>query len=567
MKSMFTNIIVISTIIKIVVSMSDMCPSVCVCKWKSGKRTVECTDRALITIPKEIDTETQVLDLSGNNLQILPDRTFHKIDLLNVQRLYLRSCRIGQIEKLAFKGLTNLIELDLSYNLLTQIPTDAFRSIPFLRDLILTRNPISKIDSNAFAILSNLVKLDLSNCQLNTISPQAFDGIESLELLKLSGNKLSELQPKTIEKFQRLHSIELHNNPWLCNCGLRGVKEWLLNNNMPFLIAPICRYGPEHVVSKSFNELDIDDFACKPEMLPVSRYIETNTGDNATIICRIGAVPSAYVKWYWNGRLLINNSVFSSHQKIFIDEFGKFEKRSRLTLTNAQEIDSGDFYCVAENRAGSAEANFTLHVSLRMAGMASLTNGHIAGLSAALVMLIMCIIFMISILVMRLKKLPFHDTTKNPNRLEIVHSNNNGKLSLSPVDSPLSPTGPVVTINDIDCTMKPVYSPSSGSVNPDLINDTRSDQSSIATSAAATTTSKQYYYGYPNDYGLPIVHNTATATNMEFISPTSNLKTLRVWQKGGIPVLPPMSAAFKRALHQNRNSPDEGYQEGNTTDV
>uniref|UniRef100_W8BNE8 Uncharacterized protein n=1 Tax=Ceratitis capitata TaxID=7213 RepID=W8BNE8_CERCA len=46
-----------------------------------------------------------------------------------------------------------------------------------------------------------------------------------------------------------------------------------------------------------------------------------------------------------------------------------------------------------------------------------------------------------------------------------------------------------------------------------------------------------------------------------------NAKTIRVWQKGGVPVLPPVTA-LKRALTSNsRNSPDEGYQEGCGTDV
>ena len=564
MLSKMSLVLVLSTMVVIVVSsITDQCPSVCICKWKSGKRTVECMDRALITIPKEIDTETQVLDLSSNNLQILPQEAFRKLDLTNLQRLYLRSCSIGQIEKFAFKGLTNLIELDLSHNLLTAIPTDTFQSTPSLRDLILSHNPISKIDHDAFTHLSSLVKLDVSSCQLKTISPEAFNGIESLELLKLSDNMLSELPPRSLRKFERLHSLDLHSNPWLCDCRLRGVKEWLLINNMQFLIVPVCRYGPDHVLGQSFTELDPDDFACKPDMLPISRYVESSTGENATIVCRIGAVPSARVKWYWNGRLLINNSVFSSHQKIFIDEFGIFEKRSRLTLTNAQETDSGEFYCVAENRAGSAEANFTLYVSSRMVGMASLTTYHILGLSAALVTLILCILFLISLLVIRLKKCPsFDEPSKHPNQLEIVQNDNvpNGKIALTPVQTPVSP----VTMNDIESSvMKPVYSPSSGSVNPDLINDTKRLDSCEFNSVENNydPSTRQYYYGYP---AMP------NSSNPEFnVPPASsmNLKTLRVWQRGAIPVLPPMTAAFKRALHQNRGSPDEGYQEGNTTDV
>ena len=79
-----------------------------------------------ISIPDEIDVETQVLDLSGNNLQILPREVFARHGLLNLQKLHLSDCKIGQIDPTAFRGLTNLVELNLAGNLLTSIPTATF---------------------------------------------------------------------------------------------------------------------------------------------------------------------------------------------------------------------------------------------------------------------------------------------------------------------------------------------------------------------------------------------------------------------------------------------------------
>ncbi|CAO1367295.1 unnamed protein product, partial [Diamesa hyperborea] len=151
----------------------------------------------------------------------------------------------------------------------------------------------------------------------------------------------------------KLHWVELHDNPWLCDCRLRATKLWLTEKNIPYPVAPVCSGGPERVIDKSFADLHVDDFACKPEMLPMRRFVDAVSGENATILCRTGAVPAASVMWYWNGRLLNNNSAFSSYQKVYIYEDGGFEKRSRLVLTNAQETDSSEFYCVAENRAGS----------------------------------------------------------------------------------------------------------------------------------------------------------------------------------------------------------------------
>ena len=80
----------------------EFCPSVCQCKWKGGKQTVECIDKQLITIPENIDQTTQVLDMSGNNLQQLPRETFIRLELLNLQKLFLRNCKLGQIDVEAF---------------------------------------------------------------------------------------------------------------------------------------------------------------------------------------------------------------------------------------------------------------------------------------------------------------------------------------------------------------------------------------------------------------------------------------------------------------------------------
>ena len=92
----------------------------------AGKRWVECRDPDQISIPDQIDMETQVLDLSGINLQILSREVFARHGLLNLQKLHLSSCKIGQIDPTAFRGLTNLVELNLSGNLLTSVPTATF---------------------------------------------------------------------------------------------------------------------------------------------------------------------------------------------------------------------------------------------------------------------------------------------------------------------------------------------------------------------------------------------------------------------------------------------------------
>ncbi|KAL3267234.1 hypothetical protein HHI36_011368 [Cryptolaemus montrouzieri] len=649
-------------------SIKDHCPGSCTCKWKGGKQTVECVERGLIMLPENVNVETQVLDVSNNNLQILPRETFARSGLTNLQRVFFKNCLIGQVDELAFSGLTNLVELDLSFNLLTSVPSKSFNGIPFLRDLNLANNPISKIDGNAFKATPGLIKLDLSNCEIQTIAPKAFDGIELLESLKLNGNKLSELRPTTVQNLQRLHGVELHDNPWNCDCRLRSVKEWIIQFNIPYSEPPICSGGPERVILKSFNDLSIDDFACKPEMLPVARYIEVLSGENASLTCRANAVPQAYMKWYWNGRLLVNNSGFSTYQRVVIYETGIQEKISTLVLLDAHKIDNSEFYCVAENRAGNAEANFTLLVAAKNGGLMEFLKGQLASLSAVLVILVLFILLILSILIMRLRTITLSET-KTPGHIEVVavangptHKSASNLSSprqetssftdrkpselnfCNPVQKPprsIDSTYPTVHFNGVSDAPTPNYSsPSPSGNNPDLINDTKlqgnedifpeatkdcfvddftqrppsgeysrnadslypsglwehaeaevhsrqqssfcatqhyDDKTPIITDGSSTcgSTEELRYRalganrGYPTDYGLPIVNpglEVGITNSPSQVNFPANAKTLRVWQKGGVPVLPPVSA-LKRAFTSSRNSPDEGYQEGCGTDV
>uniref|UniRef100_A0A6V7KH69 Ig-like domain-containing protein n=1 Tax=Bracon brevicornis TaxID=1563983 RepID=A0A6V7KH69_9HYME len=617
------GVLLIITLISTPLAIGDKCADECTCKWKSGKRTVECVNRTLTSIPDKIDPETQVLDASENYIRVLPSRIFTKVSLTNLQRLYLKKCRMQQIDKDAFAGLTNLVELDLSYNLLSTVPSKSLGKAAFLRDLSLAHNQLERVNGDAFITTPNLVKLDLSNARIVDIDANGFRGLESLETLKLNGNRIATFHSDTFMPLNKIKSVELQDNPWICNCHLREMRLWMFKHNLPLIIAPIC-HGPDQLANRPFNELELDDFACRPVLMIASSYAEATIGENASIVCHVSAIPDAKVKWFWNGKLLANHSTLNSHQKIYIYEEGQFSKTSTLILTNAQESDSSEFYCVAENRAGSVEANFTLHVSLRTAGMAGLGSGQIAGISAALVVLILFILLIILVLFVRLRRMPVKDV-KNPR----------GTIHLLPSDSnqerntlPSSPSGGIRKADEAETsfneTTKPVsltlnyvqrttvennttdyileearpvihgprFSSSTSLVpidNPDLIRDTRTSIEELRqfTSEQLSTMMEDSRLLYSSlwdtrertspDYNSPSVASGAFVSKesgggvggciqslpMEQFPPGA--KQLRVWQKG-VPVLPPVSA-LKRVLGSTRSSPDEGYQEGTGTDV
>lgn len=400
------------------------CPAVCSCKWKGGRRTVECADRALITVPTGVDADTQVLDLSGNNLQILPNETFYKAGLANLQKAYLRNCRIGQIDESAFRGLTNLIELDLSNNMLTSVPSYVFRDVPYLRDLSVAGNPIQKIEAHAFSGCPSVVKVDASHCGLQSVAGLAFSGVVRLETLRINDNRLTELSATVLESLNKLRSVELHDNPWVCDCHLRPMKLWLAGNNVPYSQPALCSGGPDRLSGKPLTDLDVEDFDCRPDVRAESRYVEVTEGHNVTVRCRVEPGSMAHIAWYLNGRRLQGAGTpavgypgaASANPRMFVVDGVDEEdggRRSEMTLTDVRREDAGQYSCLAENRAGNSEANFTVYVTDRPSViMSTFGSAHVNGVAAAMAALIVFILVLIALTVMRIRRSGYPADTK-----------------------------------------------------------------------------------------------------------------------------------------------------------
>ncbi len=225
------NIILLMVALTMVVQ-SNCCPAPCICMWKYGKETAECGGNNLESIPNGIDTNTQVLNFSHNALSVLQSECFQKKDLINLQKIYLSHNQLLRINSRAFRGLSNLVELDLSENLLRSIPTETFSDYPSLMRLTLAGNPIREIKVSAFKYLSYLTTLELSNCQISSIEDEAFVGMDNLEWLKLDGNRIKNIRGTHILP-QSLNGISLHGNRWTCDCKLIDTYIWLNTYQIP----------------------------------------------------------------------------------------------------------------------------------------------------------------------------------------------------------------------------------------------------------------------------------------------------------------------------------------------
>ncbi|XP_015974968.2 toll-like receptor 8 [Rousettus aegyptiacus] len=170
----------------------------------------ECNDRQLKEVPQITVECVTELDLSGNSIRHITNKSFQGLQNLTKINLnhnamfysYNENRSINKkgmnITAGAFLKLHNLMELLLEDNQLDKIPVDLPRS---LKKLSLIQNNIISISKNDTSGLHNLETLDLGwNCffgnACNTtfqVSCRAFEEIKNLKVLSLSFNILSEV--------------------------------------------------------------------------------------------------------------------------------------------------------------------------------------------------------------------------------------------------------------------------------------------------------------------------------------------------------------------------------------
>ncbi|XP_062844675.1 leucine-rich repeat-containing protein 19-like isoform X1 [Trichomycterus rosablanca] len=129
----------------------------------------------------------------------------------NITKLILRHNRIvvNSSDIMALRNYTNLTELDLSYNLIAELPADAFST------------------------LSNL---------------------ESLSLL---GNKLQTLSNKTVTDLSKLKKLDLSDNPWICSKQFLNLIKWINNNGVQTGANATCE-TPQELAGKSILNLTME---------------------------------------------------------------------------------------------------------------------------------------------------------------------------------------------------------------------------------------------------------------------------------------------------------------------
>lgn len=167
---------------------------------------------SLRKIPGKLPEEFKQVRIEHLSLFELPRGSF--VNMSTVEYLWLNFNDVTVIHLGALEHLSELKELRLEGNKLRSVPWTVFHATPLLRVLDLKHNRIDILPELALQFLVNLTYLDLSSNRLTVVSKSVFSNWLAYQ---------KHQQPDCGAKILSSMVLALHNNPWLCNCCLRGL--------------------------------------------------------------------------------------------------------------------------------------------------------------------------------------------------------------------------------------------------------------------------------------------------------------------------------------------------------
>ncbi|XP_058450252.1 chaoptin [Malaya genurostris] len=141
-------------------------------------------------------TELMWLGLDNNNLKIIPDEALSPLGQLTYVNFAFN--RITTLPRTVFRAdiHKNLVEIDLSFNLIETLQTSTFDNLELIQIINLSSNKIKTIEKNSFYDLPYLTYVDLSFNGIQNVTECAFSFLPALLSVDLMHNEMGSFSLK-----------------------------------------------------------------------------------------------------------------------------------------------------------------------------------------------------------------------------------------------------------------------------------------------------------------------------------------------------------------------------------
>ncbi|XP_068960856.1 immunoglobulin superfamily member 10 isoform X2 [Petaurus breviceps papuanus] len=284
------------------------CPRRCACYIPTE---VHCTFRYLTTIPDTIPANAERINLGYNSLIKLTETDF--TGLYKLELLMLHSNEIRDIPDKTFTDLHSLQVLKMSYNKVRRLHKDTFHGLRNLTRLHLDHNNLEFINPETFYGLTSLRLVHLEGNLLTKLHPNTFVSLSYFQIFKisfikyiyLSDNFLTSIPQEMILYMTGLESIYLHGNPWVCDCELNWLPDWIQQNpdtikckrdrsSSTLLQCPLCT-NPKKSKGKRLAEISAEALTCVKPVIDSALKMKNLTlpgeGDATSLLSKDFVAP------------------------------------------------------------------------------------------------------------------------------------------------------------------------------------------------------------------------------------------------------------------------------------
>uniref|UniRef100_A0A8C0F402 Slit guidance ligand 1 n=1 Tax=Bubo bubo TaxID=30461 RepID=A0A8C0F402_BUBBB len=209
----------------------------------------------------------------------------------------------------------------------------------FCRDL--SENFIQAIPRKAFRGATDLKNLQLDKNQISCIEDGAFRALRGLEVLTLNNNNITSIPVSSFNHMPKLRTFRLHSNHLFCDCHLAWLSQWLRQRPTIGLFTQCA--APAQLRGLNVAEIQKNEFSCSGQMDPArAQLCSLSSGScpamctcsNGIVDCRgkgLTAIPANLPETMTEIRLELNGI-----KSIPPGAFSPYKKLRRIDLSNNQ---------------------------------------------------------------------------------------------------------------------------------------------------------------------------------------------------------------------------------------